>query len=87
MRGNRILPGQSRKRQGGNKTHVGTELHDAVFTQGWAQKVWQGRRGSRVKQFHDLSVFITMDPMKLTREQRATALASLMFLKEKKTGQ
>jgi len=37
-------------------------------------------------QFHDLSVFIPMDPKELTIEQRAAALASLMFLKEKKDG-
>eukprot|EP00804_Cyclotella_cryptica_P003532 CCRYP_002153-RB/>CCRYP_002153-RB protein AED:0.61 eAED:0.32 QI:0/-1/0/1/-1/1/1/0/615 len=37
-------------------------------------------------QFHDLSVFIPMDPTKLTRQERAAALASLMFLKQKKDG-
>jgi len=37
-------------------------------------------------QFHDLSVFIPMDASELTREQREAALASLMFLKEKKDG-
>eukprot|EP00804_Cyclotella_cryptica_P007791 CCRYP_001375-RA/>CCRYP_001375-RA protein AED:0.47 eAED:0.47 QI:0/-1/0/1/-1/1/1/0/168 len=37
-------------------------------------------------QFHDMSVFIPMDPTKFTKKERAAALASLMFLKQKKDG-
>lgn len=35
-------------------------------------------------QLHDMSVFTPVDAKKLTRDQKAAALASLMFLKEKK---
>ena len=37
-------------------------------------------------QFHDLSVFVPVDARQLTKEQQGAALASLMFLKEKKDG-
>ena len=37
-------------------------------------------------QFHDLSVLTPADASEVTKEQRASALASLMFLKEKKDG-
>jgi hypothetical protein len=37
-------------------------------------------------QFHDLSVFVPVDGKKLSREERKAALASLIFLKEKRDG-
>ena len=37
-------------------------------------------------QFHDLNVFIPVDAKKLTRKERQDALASLIFLKEKRDG-
>lgn len=33
-----------------------------------------------LSQFHDMSVFVPMDPTKLTRQEWARALASLIFL-------
>ena len=38
-------------------------------------------------QFKDMDVFVPMDPTKLTYEDRKRAVASLMFLKEKDTGE
>lgn len=35
-------------------------------------------------QFHDMSVFVPMDPTKLPKAKRASALASQIFLKQKK---
>eukprot|EP00804_Cyclotella_cryptica_P005871 CCRYP_000147-RA/>CCRYP_000147-RA protein AED:0.12 eAED:0.13 QI:0/0/0/1/0/0/3/0/1214 len=37
-------------------------------------------------QFHDLNVFIPVDPTKLTRQETAAALAALMLLKQKMDG-
>ena len=37
-------------------------------------------------QFHDLSVFIPVDPTNLSKGKKAVALASLIFLKEEKDG-
>ncbi len=37
-------------------------------------------------QFHDMNVFLPMDPNRLTKKEKAEALASLIFLKEKKDG-
>ena len=40
-----------------------------------------------VKQLHDLNVFFPRDPKSLSREERIKALSSLLFLKEKSSGQ
>ena len=40
-----------------------------------------------MKQLHDLHAFYPRDPDSLTREERVTALSSLIFLKEKSSGE
>jgi hypothetical protein len=40
-----------------------------------------------VKQLHDLNVFFPRDPKSLSKEERIKALSSLIFLKEKSSGQ
>lgn len=68
-------------------------MHEHLMTQ-YSLKAGQklfGREGEKaiskeLGQFDDMSVFIPMDPKKLTRQERAAALASLMFLKQKKDG-
>ena len=50
-----------------------------------------GKRGeiaitNELGQFHDLSVFVPVDATKLSQEERQEALASLIFLKEKRDG-
>jgi hypothetical protein len=39
-----------------------------------------------LQQLHDMVTFFPLDPSTITREQRARAIASLMFLKEKRNG-
>ena len=51
-----------------------------------------GQRGAdsaikEMKQMHDLQAFFPRDPKTMTREQRVKALSSLIFLKEKSTGE
>lgn len=50
-----------------------------------------GMRGEKavskeLRQRHDMVTFFPLDPSTITREQRARAIASLMFLKEKRNG-
>jgi hypothetical protein len=54
-------------------------------------KKW-GKRGEEsamkeMKQMHDLQAFFPRDPKTMTREQRIKALSSLIFLKEKASGE
>ena len=51
-----------------------------------------GQRGEdsaikEMKQLHDMHVFFPRDPNSLTRDERKKALTSLIFLKEKNTGE
>ena len=54
-------------------------------------KKFEGRAEEAVEkelnQFHDLRCFDPVDPSTLTRQDRVEALSSLMFLKEKRTGE
>jgi len=68
-------------------------LMEHCMTQ-YSLKAWLKRFGKtgaasvskELGQFHDMSVFIPVDAKTLTKEERRAALASLMFLKEKKDG-
>jgi hypothetical protein len=49
----------------------------------------RGKQGAltEMKQLHDMRTFFPRDPKTLTREERRKALSSLIFLKEKDTGE
>ena len=49
----------------------------------------RGKQGAlkEMKQLHDMRTFFPRDPRTLTREERRRALSSLIFLKEKDTGE
>ena len=49
----------------------------------------RGKQGvlKEMKQLHDMCTFIPRDPKTLTLEERSKALSSLIFLKEKDTGE
>jgi hypothetical protein len=49
----------------------------------------RGKQGAlkEMKQLHDMHTFFPRDPKKLTREEKRKALSSLIFLKEKDTGE
>jgi hypothetical protein len=58
---------------------------------GWNMLLEFGVRGEKavtreLRQLHDMITFFPLDPSSITREQRAKAIASLMFLKEKRNG-
>jgi hypothetical protein len=68
--------------------YLGVVLLQMSLKQGL--RVW-GEKGEKsamkeMKQLHDMDTFIPRDPKSLTREERAKALASLIFLKEKANG-
>jgi hypothetical protein len=49
----------------------------------------KGKQGAlkEMRQLHDMRTFFPRDPKKLTREEKRKALSSLIFLKEKDTGE
>lgn len=78
-----------RQRQEGDSEDDESRPHDAIFSQDWVKKVQKKCELAVTKelgQFYDMSVFILMDPIKVSKAERATALASLIFLKPKKDG-
>jgi hypothetical protein len=52
----------------------------------WGKKAEKGAM-KEMQQLHDLESFFPRDPRTLTREQRIRALSSLIFLKEKDSGE
>ena len=71
-----------------------TEVFAAIMTQVSLRKgirLWgdKGREAAmkEMTQLHDMSAFFPRDPKSLTREERIKALSSLIFLKQKRTGQ
>jgi hypothetical protein len=82
-----------RKAKGKDKKQIRDMMHQHMMTQyslktGLRKFGQQGEAAvtKELGQFHDMSVFVPMDPTKLTKEERAAALASLIFLKQKKDG-
>lgn len=82
-----------KKAKGKDKMGIRKLMHEHLMTQYSLKKGLMvfGEEGEKavtkeLGQFHDMSVFIPMDPTKLTKEERAAALASLIFLKQKKDG-
>lgn len=88
-----IKAGLEKAKAGGDKENIRELLKQHCFTQ-YSLKAGLKKFGKQgeaavskeLMQFHDLSVFVPIDARQLTKEQRAAALASLMFLKEKKDG-
>jgi len=82
-----------KKAKGKDKKAIQNMMHQHMMTQ-YSLKAGLKRFGKQgeaavtkeLGQFHDMSVFAPMDPTKLSKTERAAALASLIFLKQKKDG-
>ena len=90
----RTILGKSFTQKKLNEEETDTYVLGVILTQYSLKKglkKFEGRAEEAVEkelnQFHDLRCFDPVDPSTLTRQDRVEALSSLMFLKEKRTGE